>query len=55
MKHPQELNDAKVPIVCFSRNLERFRGRVLFPEKLEAANRILANTGLPKTSSSKAS
>lgn len=53
--NPQELNDARIPIVRIDRKLERFRGRVLFPEKLEEANRTLAKVGLPKPASKKAS
>lgn len=49
----EELNKAKVPIVKIDKKLERFRGRVLFPEKLELANKILANAKLPKLPSSK--
>lgn len=44
-----ELNKAKVPIVKIDKSLERFRGKVLFPEKLELANKLLANVKLPKT------
>ncbi|WP_221390025.1 hypothetical protein [Dyadobacter sp. NIV53] len=43
-----ELNKSKVPIIVFDKNLEQFRGKVLFPEKLKKANEILAKTGLPK-------
>ena len=46
-----DLNKAKVPIVKIDKSLERFRGRVLFPEKLELANKLLANVKLPKTTS----
>lgn len=42
-----ELNKAKVPIVKIDKSLERFRGKVLFPEKLALANKILANAKLP--------
>lgn len=45
-----DLNTAKVPIVKFDKSLERFRGKVLFPEKLELANKLLANIKLPKYS-----
>jgi hypothetical protein len=44
-----DLNKAKVPIVKIDKSLERFRGKVLFPEKLELANKLLANIKLPKT------
>jgi hypothetical protein len=43
-----DLNKAKVPIVKIDKSLERFRGKVLFPEKLELANKLLANAKLPK-------
>jgi hypothetical protein len=43
-----ELNQSKVPIIVFDKKLEKFRGKVLFPEKLARANEILAKTGLPK-------
>lgn len=52
---PHELNEAKIPIVRLDRKLERFRGKVLFPEKLEEANRTLTQVGLPKPVSKKAS
>jgi len=43
-----ELNQSKIPIVKIDKRLERFRGKVLFPEKLEKANEILTRVGLPK-------
>jgi hypothetical protein len=43
-----ELNKVKVPIVKIDKSLERFRGKVLFPEKLELANKLLAKVKLPK-------
>jgi hypothetical protein len=45
----EDLNKAKIPIVKIDKKLERFRGKVLFPEKLAKANEILSKTGLPKT------
>lgn len=45
-----DLNKAKVPIIKIDKSLERFRGKVLFPEKLELANKLLANVKLPKIS-----
>ena len=44
----KQLNKAKIPIVKIDKKLERFRGKVLFPEKLEKANEILTRVGLPK-------
>ncbi|MFH1005201.1 MAG: hypothetical protein V1781_06885 [Bacteroidota bacterium] len=44
----EQLNKAKIPIVKIDKKLERFRGKVLFPEKLIKANEILSRVGLPK-------
>lgn len=38
-----ELNKAKVPIVKIDKSLERFKGKVLFPEKVAFANKLFAN------------
>jgi hypothetical protein len=43
-----ELNNIKHPVIKIDKSLERFRGRVLFPEKLALANKLLANVKLPK-------
>ena len=44
----EKLNTAKIPIVKIDKRLERFRGKILFPEKLEMANDILKRIGLPQ-------
>jgi hypothetical protein len=49
----ENLNKSKVPIIAFDKRLEQFKGKVLFPEKLNKANEILAKTGLPKRHLSK--
>jgi hypothetical protein len=43
----EELNNAKVPIVKIDKKLERFRGRILFPEKVAMANKMLEKVKLP--------
>jgi pheromone shutdown protein TraB len=43
-----DLNTAKIPIVKIDKTLERFRGKILFPEKLELAKKLLANVKLPE-------
>lgn len=43
-----ELNKRKTPIVVIDNSLEKYRGQVLFPEKLEKANQVLKKIGLPK-------
>lgn len=45
----QELNKSKLPIVRVDRSLEPLAEKVLFPEKLENANEVLAAAGLPAT------
>ena len=49
----EDLNKAKIPVVKINKKLEEFRGKVLFPEKLELANKMLDNVKLPKTELSK--
>ena len=43
-----DLNKAKVPIVKIDKKLEKLRGKILFPKKLELANQLLANAKLPE-------
>lgn len=47
MRTIQELNDTKVPIVRIDPSLEQYRDKVLFPEKLALANKMLKNAKLP--------
>jgi len=48
MKTVQELNKSKVPIVGIDPSLDQYSGKVLFPEKLEKANKMLKTAKLPK-------
>ncbi|GHT21951.1 hypothetical protein FACS189430_02970 [Bacteroidia bacterium] len=43
----KQLNEKKIPIVKIDKKLEQFKNKVLFPQKLEMANHILANTKIP--------
>ena len=43
-----ELNKRKTPIVIIDKSLEKFKGKVLFPEKLAKANKVLKKMGLPE-------
>ncbi len=43
----KQLNKAKIPVVKIDKNLEKFHGKVLFPKKLEEANKTLSKVGLP--------
>ena len=44
----KQLNKSKTPIVKINTALNKLADKVLFPEKLEEANRILKKVGLPK-------
>lgn len=44
----KNLNKNKTPIVEIDAELEKYRGKVLFPKKLKKANEILERVGLPK-------
>jgi len=44
----QELNESKIPLVKLDKKLDRFKGKVLFREKLDLANKLLENAVLPK-------
>ncbi len=44
----EKLNKSKIPIIPIDKRLEKYRGKVLFPEKLAKANEIIAKSGIPK-------
>jgi hypothetical protein len=44
-----QLNESKIPIIVLDKKLEELRDKILFPDKIEKANDILAKTGLPVT------
>lgn len=44
----KELNKRKTPIVVINKSLDKLADKVLFPEKLKEANKILKTVGLPK-------
>lgn len=43
----KELNKRKTPIVVIDKSLEKYQGKILFPEKLAKANAVLKKIGLP--------
>ncbi len=47
MKTIEELNNRKVPIVAIDPALDKYRDKVMFPEKLEKANKMLKTAKLP--------
>ena len=44
----EKLNKSKTPIVKINKSLDKYAKKVLFPEKVEEANRVLKMIGLPK-------
>ena len=44
----EKLNNSKLPIIAFDKNLEQFRDKDLFPKKMEKAKEILRKAGVPK-------
>ncbi len=48
MKIIEELKKRKIPIVKVDKSLSKLDDEILFPEKLEKANRMLKEIGLPK-------
>lgn len=47
-KFIQDLNESKVPIVIIDPSLEKYRDKILFPEKLARAEELLKNAKLPE-------
>jgi hypothetical protein len=48
MKITKELKDRKISIVRIDKSLNKLDDVVLFPDKLEKANEMLHNVGIPK-------
>lgn len=46
----EEINKRKTPIVIIDKALNKFNDVVLFPDKVEKANKMLKTIGLPKPS-----
>jgi hypothetical protein len=47
MKNIKELNEKKVPIVRIDQSLELYKDQPIFQEKVNKANQIIENVGLP--------
>jgi len=45
----KNLNKSKLPIVRIDNSLEKYKGKVLFKDKLDKANDMLKTVGLPKS------
>jgi hypothetical protein len=44
----EKLNKSKLPIIPIDKELEKYKGKVLFPKKLKKANKILSKSKLPE-------
>ena len=53
MKIIKEMEKRKIPIVKIDTSLNKFDDVVLFPDKLEKANKMLRTIGLPKLQATK--
>ncbi|MDR2205334.1 MAG: hypothetical protein LBE36_04170 [Flavobacteriaceae bacterium] len=42
------MNNSRLPIIPIDKGLEKYRGKILFPKKLEKTNEILSKSKLPK-------
>lgn len=49
----KEFNKSKIPLVKIDKKLNKLKGKVLFKEKLEMANKLMENAVLPKNISDK--
>ena len=49
MKNIDELNKKKIPVVRIDNSLEQFKDQPIFQEKVDKANEMLKNIGLPKS------
>lgn len=47
MKNIQDLKNSKMPIVAIDPSLDKYRDKVMFPEKLKKANQVLKTAKLP--------
>lgn len=47
-KKYKEFDKAYLPIIHIDKSLEKYKGQVIFKEKLEEANKTLKAAGLPK-------
>ena len=45
----KKLNKKNVPVVRIDKRLDKLSKKVLFPKKVEEANKMLKEIGIPKT------
>ena len=49
----KEFNKEYLPIIHIDKSLEKYKGKVIFKEKLDEANKTLKRVGLPKPKNKK--
>lgn len=48
MKTVKDIFKGNTPLVAIDKNLDKLRDKIMFPEKLEKANKALSTAKLPK-------
>lgn len=48
MKEIKKIKNSKVPLVAIDTKLDKLRDKILFPKKLDLANKMLENAKLPQ-------
>ncbi len=48
MKTLKNISKQNLPLVVVDKNLDKLRDKIMFPEKLEKANKALSTAKLPK-------
>ncbi len=48
MKTVKELNKRKIPIITIDESLEKYKDKIICPEKLHKANEMLKTANLPE-------
>lgn len=48
MKTVKDISNQSIPLVAIDKRLDKLRGKIMFPEKLEKANRVLSAAKLPE-------
>lgn len=47
MRRLKKIKEDKIPLVAIDTKLDKLKGKILFPKKLELANKMLENAKLP--------
>lgn len=51
MKTVKNISSRNTPLVAIDKNLDKMKDKIMFPEKLEKANKVLATAKLPNKKS----